>query len=135
MLVRPMMTVLGKANDDDMIAAWMNGLNAALQLGKTARQKRRARLACCIRYSFKLGNILGGEAIRQLALLARKDVDGKVTTMDKGAVAVGGERQAEQYQRWIEGQATERGSRKPPRLPFCIASGDDGHGTREMGLN
>ncbi len=135
MFVRSMMTMLGKANDDDMIAAWMNGLDAAFQLGETARQERRACLAFRICYPLELGNILGGETIRQLALPGCQNVDGKMAAIDKSVIAVGGERQAEQYQRRIEGQATERSSRKPPRLPFCITSGNDGHGTREMGLN
>src|SRR5215469_1673100 len=100
-----------------MVAAGVGRVQAALQPGERAGNARHAQLAQLEADTFVLGAALLRETLRQLRLIRRENTDGEAIGVQKGGVAVRRARQAEEHQRWIERERTERGGREAPDPP------------------
>src|SRR5581483_3428021 len=116
---------LDMADEDDVVAAVMAELVAALEMRRRADQHRRPRFRDDVADIEELVVALLGELVRQLDLVPGEDVDDEMRPLLEGGQALRVKRAAPQHQRRVQRHRGERVRRHAVEFAVAAAGGDD----------
>ena len=117
---------LDAAEEDDVVAAVIARLVAAFEMRGAAIDHRRAVVRHDVRDIEEAVVMRAGEALGELDLIGRQDVDDEMRCLLEGGQALRIERLAPQHERRVERYRGERIDGEADRLAILASRGDDG---------